>query len=547
MKCSNCGRQMSDNARFCEICGAPAADQTLHEKPDPGVDPRYDLSVFSADSGQPPESRRSAPMNASPPGDHAPAENAIPSDNTAPENDDAAKTAPLSENVAQPVQRNRLEENLDMNRRMRNSRAQAGYPDSYRDPRREGNYRGYQPKEREDYRDSSRYDPAESRNADRNTDGFDDQSAKQQQQKVLIFLLCVLILASAVTLGAIFFFNRGTDAPSDLQEAKDNFLPPAQAVTIDTTVEDPSDKTIQFTYDDRARILSCTYKANDTPYELRYTYHDTKRQFNITSTFRNQSIGGKVIRYDQVKTADTFVEVDGYYVRLDKASLTAATEATVPAEVTEAQTQSPSQTALHGVPTSDYPQLEDFLSRYIMWGPREFDARHISDHKSNILQSVANYYSCVNPKNYPGKGVSTIEADAAAQIWPWDTNRTGLAAFDKTEANWICRNIFHITDSEIDSLYRELYNQQAMYTDNVSYYTLRVTKDNATVGKLKSVTTDGKYHYVIYDEITTTDNSSSPRYAVMEFKTIDGQQYWTMYYHSETVPDTITFFDPEGR
>ena len=51
MKCTNCGRELSDDARVCEICGKPVGTEpTLVAEKTTEVDPRYDLSVFSDDS-----------------------------------------------------------------------------------------------------------------------------------------------------------------------------------------------------------------------------------------------------------------------------------------------------------------------------------------------------------------------------------------------------------------------------------------------------------------------------------------------------------------
>lgn len=277
---------MSDDAKFCEMCGTPVgADQkksakTKPAKAKPEVDPHYDLSVFSADSPSSPKPQRPAPVKASPPAEDdsaktvlLPEAEAHPSTpakaafDSAPENDDAAKTVLLSGNEAQPMQRNRFEENIALNRRLRNSKARAGYQNDYQEPRRDGNYRGYpaagQDNYRDGYRDDSReanrYDPGESGAVNRQAGRYvDEPPKKNKQKKVLIISLTALILVIAILIGVFFFVSRNNVSTAELQEAKDKFVPPAQAVTIDASLEDPSDDNIRFTYDDRARILSCS-------------------------------------------------------------------------------------------------------------------------------------------------------------------------------------------------------------------------------------------------------------------------------------------------
>ena len=178
--------------------------------------------------------------------------------------------------------------------------------------------------------------------------GRHNQKPNHSKKKPLIIAIIALVLVIAIVLGVIFFVSRKTVSAKEVQKAKDNYLPPAQAVTIDTSLTDPSNDKIKFTYDDRARIISCTYSVNKMTYDQSYTYDNTQRKINVETTYRAHPIFTKELDYDRVTKPDVFEEVDGYYIRLCKEDLpdagaTETPQETAAPEATEPPTDPPTE------------------------------------------------------------------------------------------------------------------------------------------------------------------------------------------------------------
>ena len=172
---------------------------------------------------------------------------------------------------------------------------------------------------------------------------------KKPRKKALILSIIALILVVAITAGVIIIVNHNTVSAKELEEAKENYLPPAQAVTIDTSLDDPSNDKIQFKYDDRARIISCTYSVNDKTYDQSYTYDDAKRNINIVTNYRKHPIFTKDIDYGVVKDPNVFEEHDGYYIRIDNpdndsdTSSSSSSSQAISSPATDAPTEAPTE------------------------------------------------------------------------------------------------------------------------------------------------------------------------------------------------------------
>lgn len=165
---------------------------------------------------------------------------------------------------------------------------------------------------------------------------------RKKKKTALIILIIALVLAVAIITGTIFILLIHLNA-KEIQEAKDSYEPPARAVQIDTSLRDPSNDEISFKYDDRARIVSCTYSVKEKEYTQTYDYHDDDRMLEIEVAYKNHPIHTKEIEYDRVDSADTFEDVDGYYVRLDEESMGAAPSETPTEAPTEIPTEKPTE------------------------------------------------------------------------------------------------------------------------------------------------------------------------------------------------------------
>ena len=282
MKCTNCGHEMPDGAKFCKMCGAPAdidRTQSVSGESDHISDNESDyvLSAFEDDGKEPPRRRRDDR-------DHRPRK------------------------------------------------------ESYRN----GRYR--------------------------------EEPPRNNKKKTLIISIIALVLVIAILAGVIIIVNHNTVSAKELKEAKESYLPPAQAVQIDTSLDDPSNDRITFKYDDRARIISCTYTANEKTYDQSYTYDDALRNIHIETAYKQHLIFTKDIDYDKVSTANTFEAVEGYYIRLDDrcmgdesdASSSKASETAEP-ETKEPPTDPPTEPPTD--PPADWKELYiDFLNTTDVWG-----------------------------------------------------------------------------------------------------------------------------------------------------------------------------------
>lgn len=606
MNCKNCGRKLSDDSRFCEICGTPVdTEPTLVADKTTEVDPHYDLSIFS-DDGEPtqPVEQPTAPVEDGsaktvvlPQNDAPPAEELHhpllrPAAAELPVDDDASKTTLLPNGNDQPAQRNRFEENLAMHRRYREEETRSGYADrANHAPRRDENdrspkpfrdeYRGYAPvdqrPEREGYRNDRRpryddgrdndTDQERNRRVDRRHDRYNEPPKKNKNKTALIISLIALILVIAILAGVIFFVNRNTVSASELKDAKEKYLPPSQAVTIDTSQKDPSNDDIQFKYDDRARIVSCTYRANNKPYEQHYTYHDPERTVDIATTYREQPVHTESISYDNIKAPDKFEDVGGYIVRLDEESLTSGLPATE--AMTIPPTAAPTEWALADAQPDE--AMEKFLTTFVSCngfnvGDYEYDYLNRQGTNPNILEKVCQQFSIVDWEVYSNGGridgwnteglrqknpTGLTPADA-----PWidesqASSAMGVIANNCNTADWICTNIFNVNAADLPALYEQSYAEQKLWkanaTNGLSYCALQYGK--GLIGfkvNIREVKTDGRFSYVTYDRIDyNTGKAYESLYAVMEKKTIDGGTYWSLYSNTNQIPNTIIPFTPE--
>ena len=194
--------------------------------------------------------------------------------------------------------------------------ANNGYPDRPYDDRYPEDHRYYS--EAPGYNDPRYDDP---RYNDPNLYPRDQKPRMSGQKKALIISGVALVLVIAILTGVIVYVSRTKVSAKELDEAKENFLPPAQAYEIDTTLDDPSNDNITFKYDSRARISSCTYAVNEKTYDQSYGYNDKSRIIKIDTKYRSHTIFTKEIGYDRIDEANKFVAVDGYYIRLDDTSL----------------------------------------------------------------------------------------------------------------------------------------------------------------------------------------------------------------------------------
>ena len=277
MKCPKCGQELPDSAKFCRMCGAPTQPVPTSQEEHTMVADN-DLSDDSRNGFQ--NDYRDDSRNSFRDGFQG-----------------GFREAPNNFNA------------------YKNDRSPGGYANTY-----PNNYPN------DGYTDRRYNDPRQPYNGGPVYNGPYGNNRGQKPpannlKTVLIISIAAVVLALVIAGGVIFFVTRNNVSPEELQEAKNNYLPPAQVVTIDTSKDDPSNDDIQFKFDSSNRISSCSYTVDGKTYDQSYSYNDKKRLIKIDTKYRNNTIITKEIEYDRVSEANVFEVIDDYYVRMDETSL----------------------------------------------------------------------------------------------------------------------------------------------------------------------------------------------------------------------------------
>lgn len=399
------------------------------------------------------------------------------------------------------------------------------------------------------------------------------QPPQKKSRKALWISLIALVLVIAICGSTVFIVTRVS--AGEIQEAKNQYQPPAKALNLDLTQKDPSNEAIKFTYDDRARIVSCTYQVNDKKYDQRYTYDDVERCLEIITAYKDKDIFTKNIPYDVITEPDVFEDVEGYVVRLDDGSLNGG-ESPSPTKAPSA-TQPPATEAPAITEADTYSGLEEFLDRFIScysdetpvdqseYGTRsyyqnhcEYDYRQTASNDQNILKMVCGTKSapCVELNNFKENSFQFQNKNVSMDTCPWNDelvrNMDYAATADEETVDFVCREVFNITDAEIASLYQRAYDEKTLWKSGGCYCMQAKAKGGPGYKvRLTDVQTDGRYYYVTYDmcdhDLKNFDQPGEYHatfYAVMEQKELNGEKLWSMYVHTRNVPDTIENFSP---
>ncbi len=175
-------------------------------------------------------------------------------------------------------------------------------------------------------------------------------------------------------------------------------------------------------------------------------------------------------------------------------------------------------------------------------GGKEYNCLEANTGQSDIFGAlVNNQLSCVDWKDYPGRGMRTFW-DMRDPLGKFDWLGFGYCQFDKAQTDWVGVNIFNCPQDDWNALRAANENKREngnveMYTygDSYYYYLGGIGWMGWTL-KLVSAKTDGEYFYVAYD--TWYDYWDNGRnvfryYATVGQKTLGGKTYWTLYANSE--------------
>ena len=561
MKCTQCGAELMNGAKFCHVCTAPVPQASPQR-------PRYSddevdsiLNEYRSRNGIPAQSRQQRPVDrsyASAPRTYA-------------ERPAPTRQAPGREETRYaPSSRERRSVPIEPEKPYATAPRERQYTPASQERRsapvqQEQPYAPAAQERRNPPPAQAPFDEAQAPDRSRPASAPPREPQKKKPKKALWISIIALILVVAILSGVIFIIT--TVSAKEIQEAKDNYQPPAQAFTLDLSKSDPSTDDVKFDFDDSGRIITCTYTLKDKEYKQRYLYDDIQRVLEIITSFKDKDIYTWELPYDDVTSPDTYEEHDGYIVILDEDSLT-DTSGNIPPGSNDNRTITDASDRVSDKGLKDF--LTAFILNYTDYGGdgssadainhKEYDCRHAAEGTQNILTNVCSQFNCVNyTKNYNNNQVATVSVSETCP-WPDKTIYETALAFDRSTSDWICKNIFHITDDDIATLYQKGYDQQRIWKaetdDGECYCAFEYGKGGPMgVASVVSVRTDGTYYYVTYNDCGLGDMSNMDEpgdviatyYAVMGKETIDGKEYWTMYYNTVNVPETATLYDPRGK
>lgn len=197
---------------------------------------------------------------------------------------------------------------------------------------------------------------------------------------------------------------------------------------------------------------------------------------------------------------------------------------------------------------SELPGGEEALTKFLEdfnWWYVDFDCKD-----SNIIYDFVSYMLC---DNYSVCDFSLYSDYIREPV----TKEDLLFHYEEVGVDWILSNIYNLSDEDLAELKKQS-AQIELGRDDEGNWTMMVYKDGEYLAspaghgggyiiEFKEIRTDGIYYQVTYDtyfesELDTviSDDFEATKYALMEYKTIDGKSYWSVYKVS-----TTDFFEGE--
>lgn len=231
-------------------------------------------------------------------------------------------------------------------------------------------------------------------------------------------------------------------------------------------------------------------------------------------------------------------------------------ESTNIAEKTIGLNQEPSTEKPRIIYDIEPSELPDSLSEFLQifdfgYGTknegREYDCENLDNISDKLLERIVGNPRVVDLEQYPGgdskssftPNLDPLDKFPKGQGW-------GYIAVPKEKVIWTMKNIFNVQENQIESV---LQTSMKTNPDIYEYEENGTTYLYNKIGGLggpgynityQTVRYDGEKYYFIYDcsDAVQYDGASTVTYyAEMSEKEIDGVKYWSMYRHTEHIPD----------
>lgn len=201
--------------------------------------------------------------------------------------------------------------------------------------------------------------------------------------------------------------------------------------------------------------------------------------------------------------------------------------------------------------------LNSFLNQFNAWywstpndrgsaHGKEYDYENAADGSSNILASIVNNASCAIFALYPGQMPGYHWGEPDPMGW---SELGSYAVFDGPTVDWIAENIFNVAENDLRSLWiegeRNKWFSRKSSADGGYDYLIPIggIGDPFTRAEIVSAQFDGQKYYIIYDIYSDFYGDAiggelrGSYSAVMEYKNIDGKNYWSLYRHTSDIPE----------
>lgn len=174
---------------------------------------------------------------------------------------------------------------------------------------------------------------------------------------------------------------------------------------------------------------------------------------------------------------------------------------------------------------------------------RNFDCNDPDTYEHYMIESLMPFFTPVRLFIYPGENTPQSEK-GPDPLNKYNGDPFCRVSYDKIV--WIAKNIFHVPQDRIDDMVAYACENTDIYIyedGDKKYLVTRVSGgDSIKVEKqYKKILTDGEKYYLLieYDYDKTKGLPTETYYVEASYENIDGQNYWTVYRHTLSIPESM--------
>ena len=174
---------------------------------------------------------------------------------------------------------------------------------------------------------------------------------------------------------------------------------------------------------------------------------------------------------------------------------------------------------------------------------RNFDCNDPDTYEHYMIESLMPFLTPVRLFIYPGENTPQVEK-GPDPLNKYNGDPFCRVSYDKIV--WVAKNIFHVPQDQIDNMVAYACDNTDIYLYEDSDKKYLVTRgsgaDSIKVEKqYKKILTDGEKYYLLieYDYDKTKGLPTETYYLEASYENIDGQNYWTVYRHTLSIPESM--------